>query len=341
MDGIGRKKACINCTLSSDYPDIEFDESGLCNVCRQFNSYKKEVLLYFKPYNEFKKMMSASLTENYSDYDCLLLFSGGKDSSYVLYRLVEEGYRVLTVTFDNGFISQQAKKNIKNIISKLHVRNIMVKHNRMNEIFTEDLQTNCAVCYGCFLALNSFAMKIASNYGISVIVSGLSRGQIFETKLRKFYNAKNFNIDKIERSVHLLRKMTFETKDKITELLGMNISGDLVDSIKIIDYYRYDNVTTGDIRRYLEEKDDIWRMPTDTGKCSTNCLINDVGIYIHQEKKGYHNYASQLNYDYLLGVSTKAEVEEKLNMCSDEEMIMTILKQIGYSKRICRLEELF
>ncbi|MDA4120433.1 MAG: hypothetical protein OK436_07595, partial [Thaumarchaeota archaeon] len=54
-------------------------------------------------------------------YDALVLYSGGKDSTLLLHKLVTEypGLRLLALTVDNGFMSQAAVENTSSLRGKL------------------------------------------------------------------------------------------------------------------------------------------------------------------------------------------------------------------------------
>src|SRR3989304_7510751 len=54
-------------------------------------------------------------------YDCVGGVSGGCDSSYMLYKMVEYGLRPLAVHFDNTWNSPIATTNIYNVLEKLKV----------------------------------------------------------------------------------------------------------------------------------------------------------------------------------------------------------------------------
>lgn len=52
-------------------------------------------------------------------YDCIMGLSGGVDSSYVAYMANKYKLRPLAVHVDNGWNSEEAEENIKNVINKL------------------------------------------------------------------------------------------------------------------------------------------------------------------------------------------------------------------------------
>ena len=75
-----------------------------------------------------------------------------------------------------------------------------------------------------------------------------------------------------------------------------------------------------------------WIRPTDTGR-STNCLINQVGIYIHKKEQGYSNYAFPYSWDVRMGHKTRAVSLDEINEEIDENEVRRILGEIGYSSK--------
>ncbi len=323
---------CTRCALPSNYPENRFDEQGTCSICREYDTYKEEVKNYFKDIEDFKKILQKARKSNQSRYDCLLLYSGGKDSSYVLYRLVEMGLKVLAFTFDNGFISLHAFENIKRITSALNVDSIIRKTQKMDEIFVESLRSEHDVCNGCFKAVNTIGTQIAIKKGINVVVTGMSKGQIFDIKLHGLFRLGVFDEDEIEKQHLLFRKNYHSMNNKTSALLGIELKDTDLEQIHFVDFFRYDHTSVGKIKEFLKRKDKYWHQPEDTGFCSTNCIINDVGIYVHLKNRGYHNYAAQLSWDCRLGVITPKEVSEELRFDADLPKMHQILHEIGYLK---------
>jgi len=103
--------------MDTSDPDIIFDENGVCNHCK---NHEKKVLAEIIP----DEKQSASLKELVSQiktrgkrkkYDCVIGISGGVDSSYVALLAKDLGLSALLVHLDNGWNSDIAVKNIKNI----------------------------------------------------------------------------------------------------------------------------------------------------------------------------------------------------------------------------------
>src|SRR5690606_6668906 len=108
---------------------------------------------------------------------------------------------VLTFTLDNGYISEQAKANIRRITSDLGVEHIFGETPHMREIFAESLRRFSNVCNGCFKTIYTLALKLARERGIPCIVTGLSRGQFFETRVAELFQNGVFEPDEIDRQI--------------------------------------------------------------------------------------------------------------------------------------------
>jgi len=327
--GNGNVIQCNSCFLTNQYPDLTFNEQGECQVCLDYADFKPHLDEYFGIKEDIRKLFEKNSKNKKSQYDCLLLYSGGKDSSYVLYKLIDMGLNVLTFTFDNGYISDTAFKNIQKITEHLGVDNVIMKLDNMDELFLEELKIDNTVCNSCFRALTYLSTKLAYEKGINVIVTGLSRGQIIDTKLYGLYKMGITNPKQIEEKLLLYRKMYHSMQDT------MNIEPiadeSYFDDTYFVDYFRFDNVTTEEIKRYLKEKNkDFWQKPADTGFCSTNCLVNDVGIYTHLKNRNFHNYASPLSWQYRLGLNNFEEIVMELEGNINEEHVSSIYRKIGY-----------
>jgi len=109
---------CKKCFLGSDHPGIDLDAQGLCNLCRLEVSQDLIDNFHFTEAN-YREFL-ASKPRPQAPYDCLFMYSGGKDSTYMLDRFVnEEQRRVLAYTFKIPFESEHAAQNIENIRTRI------------------------------------------------------------------------------------------------------------------------------------------------------------------------------------------------------------------------------
>jgi amino acid adenylation domain-containing protein len=324
---------CERCLLDSTYPRLSI-EQGVCSVCRWFERARGVLDAYFGTPDDLRELVERARARSSRAADCLLLFSGGKDSTYALYRLMEMGLRVQTFTFDNGFISETAFDNIRRITSELGVEHVTGGVTNMPAIFAESLRSDSTVCSGCFRGLTAVSTSLAQERWIGTVLTGLSRGQIAETKLRPLLEAGIADVSEIERRLVTHRKLYHARGDRTAQLLNVALRIDAIDEIEFIDYFRYDPATTREIRAYLRERSAFWREPKDTGLCSTNCRINEVGIYVHRLQRGFHNYTAPLSWDCRLGVLARDDGLRELGEAVDEESVRGILGQIGYEPAV-------
>jgi glucosamine--fructose-6-phosphate aminotransferase (isomerizing) len=111
---------CTKCILPETMPFIHFDDHGVCNYCanyrRQGEPQSREALLEFlEPYRRSE------------GDECIVPFSGGRDSSYALHLIVRElGLRPITYTYDWGMVTDLGRRNISRMSADLGVENIVV-----------------------------------------------------------------------------------------------------------------------------------------------------------------------------------------------------------------------
>jgi amino acid adenylation domain-containing protein len=324
-------RSCTNCGLGADYPGVVFDGDGVCNFCREWQQCQENTRGYFKTLTDFRALFDAAAPQKKSPYDCIVLFSGGKDSTYLLYQVVEMGLKVLAWSLDNGYISEEAKANIRKVVKDLGVDHIFGTTPAMDAIFADSLRRYSNVCNGCFKTIYTLSMNLAKQRGIKYIVTGLSRGQLFETRLSGYYASLDFDPVTVDRDVLAARKVYHRLDDVVARQLEVSIFRDdlIFQEIHIVDFYRYCDVSLGEMLRFLKERAP-WIRPADTGR-STNCRINDVGIYVHKRERGFHNYALPYSWDVRLGHKDRTAAAEELNDNIDTDHVNRILNKIGYS----------
>ncbi len=321
---------CAECGLPSNFPNADFNAEGVCHLCKAFKGYKEKTDKYFKTEENLWELLTSKKNSN-TTYDCLSLLSGGKDSTYILAKLVNMGLKVLAFTLDNGYISDQAKTNIDKIVSKLGVDHMYGETPYMNKIFVDSLHRHYNVCNGCFKTIYTLSTKVALDKKIPFVVTGLSRGQFFETRLtEELFWDETDDTGTIDDTILEARKLYHREEDAVKKLLDVSIfkDEDTFKKVQFVDFYRYSDVSLGEMLRFLKEQV-AWVRPTDTGR-STNCLINQVGIYVHKKEKGYSNYSFPYSWDVRLGHKTREETLEEINEYIDEKEVKRIMKEIGY-----------
>ena len=322
---------CTRCGLSSAYPEASIDETGVCSICLDLETYRDRADVYFRDMPELRAILDEARSHARGDYDAIVLTSGGKDSIYALARLADMGPRLLALTLDNGYLSEGAKENIRRVTKALGVDHRYVSTPAMNAIFVDSLERHANVCNGCFKTIYTLAVQTAIEVGAPIIITGLSRGQFFETRLTPdLFKSGPVTCGAIDAMVTEARKAYHRTDDAVSALLDVDVFQDdaVFDQIKFVDFYRYCDVPLDELYRYLYQRLP-WKRPDDTGR-SSNCLINDVGIYVHKKKEGFHNYALPYSWDVRMGHKDRDAALEELNDSIDVARVRRILDEIGY-----------
>lgn len=118
-----RKKLrrCSKCVLPETMPYIEFDAQGVCNYCRVYKprQLQGDAALHaevakFKPTRP-------------GEPNCIVSFSGGRDSSYGLHYVVNVlGLRPVAYTYDWGMVTDLGRRNQARMCDRLGVEHIWV-----------------------------------------------------------------------------------------------------------------------------------------------------------------------------------------------------------------------
>lgn len=128
-------KYCKKCLLPIDYLNIELDENGVCQHCRQYKDIE------YLGVEQLKLDIQEALKKNKSEkYDCVVGFSGGRDSTYLLWFVVKVLHlRPLAVFSDDLFIPDVMLKNIRTTTETLGVELRAIKHDNLKKCFPHHL----------------------------------------------------------------------------------------------------------------------------------------------------------------------------------------------------------
>lgn len=111
---------CTKCILPHTMPYIHFDEKGVCNYCQNYTPRNTP-----KPKEELFRLVAPYRRAHGSD--CIVPFSGGRDSCYALHLIVEKlQMKPITYTYDWGMVTDLGRRNISRMCGELGVENIIV-----------------------------------------------------------------------------------------------------------------------------------------------------------------------------------------------------------------------
>ncbi|MGE0566592.1 MAG: glucosamine 6-phosphate synthetase [Bacteroidia bacterium] len=113
-------KRCTRCILPETMPFIKFNQEGVCNYCLNYKTRNKP-----KPKEELFKLVEPYRKKE--GLECIVPFSGGRDSCYGLHLIVNElKLRPVTYTYDWGMVTDLGRRNISRMCAELGVENIII-----------------------------------------------------------------------------------------------------------------------------------------------------------------------------------------------------------------------
>jgi glucosamine--fructose-6-phosphate aminotransferase (isomerizing) len=117
---IASLRRCSRCVLPETFPFIEFDRDGVCNYC---HGYKKMIV---KGEDALESLVAPYRSRDGSP-DCIVAFSGGRDSSYGLHYLKTVlRMNPVAFTYDWGLITDLARRNQARICGRLGIEHILI-----------------------------------------------------------------------------------------------------------------------------------------------------------------------------------------------------------------------
>jgi glutamine---fructose-6-phosphate transaminase (isomerizing) len=121
LDGMDRLRRCAKCLLPETFPFIEFDAAGVCQHCRSHQPRKLGDIA------DLRRLAGEVPKTRGDQPDCLVPISGGRDSCYGLHYVKNVlGLKPVAYTYDWGFVTDLARRNISRMCEHLEVEHILV-----------------------------------------------------------------------------------------------------------------------------------------------------------------------------------------------------------------------
>lgn len=168
---------CKRCVYPANtQPTIEFDDNGVCSGCR-WEEHKHKIdwedreARLEEILEEYKRIAD----ERNNEYDCIVGVSGGKDSHYIVYTLVEKyDMNPLLVTYNHGYNSAVGLRNLRNLVRQFNCDLIRCtsKPDTVREISRYMLQEDGDITWPYHAGLTAFPMQIAIKYDIPLQIFG-------------------------------------------------------------------------------------------------------------------------------------------------------------------------
>ena len=301
-------KRCSRCVIPETHETIVFDADGVCNICRQ-HEVKQTKVDWSAKKKEFDELIE-SYRGKY-DYDCIVPYSGGKDSTWTLYYLIKE-YKIkpLVVRFDHGFLRPNLQENTKRVLRELgcdfhhFTPNWKVVRRLMLQAFLEKGD----FCWHCHTGIFAYPMWVALRYQVPLVIWGepsseytayYTYDQPEEVDEKRFNRYVNLGITAQDMYVRLegqvderdLKPFTYPPLKELRKInyrsvcLGSYVPWDVKGQSKII-------------RDELGwQGDEVENVPPEYDYEKIECYMQGVRDYIKYIKRGYTRPAHLASID--------------------------------------------
>lgn len=310
-------KRCSRCGLPETHETISFDAEGVCNICGQHHQKSKI------DWAANKKVLDGLIEEHRGkcDYDCIVPFSGGKDSTWTLYYLVKEyGVKPLVVRFDHGFMRPNLEENVKRTTRRLGVDIMTFTPNWkvVQKLMLQSFLEKGDFCWHCHTGIFSYPMWIAIEKKVPLIFWGepsaeytayFSYGQKEDVDEKRFNRYVNLGISADDMFVRLggavdLRDLKPYSYPPLTELRALGYRSVCLGSFIPWDVKMQASV----IERELGWKgDQVENVPPQYTYEKIECYMQGVRDYIKYIKRGYSRPSHLVALDVRNGRMSKEE----------------------------------
>ncbi|MDP4266414.1 MAG: 7-cyano-7-deazaguanine synthase [Bacteroidota bacterium] len=331
-------KICKRCIMPEATPDIYLNEDGICNLCIQHDNMRK-----FEEGNKLLETDFLKIINKYKGkqkYDCLVMCSGGKDSTSSLYYMKKRyNLNPLAFTFDHGFETDEAMENIRNAVEILGVDFMFFKSDFMKDLFARMLKSGskAVMCHPCSIWYMELAFDVAARYEIPMIIAGWTKGQ----------STNDGMLSKCGCNIHQpeFKKMATATIDFLNnELKDMPKYKDFPKSMEEVlkrANKRFKSIVISphwflpfgpEVYIDIIKKELNWKVPkVSYPNGSTNCTLNFISVYNSMRDYGYTHYHVEMSKLIREGVISREEALNDLKANYDKEMLNDIAKKLDYT----------
>ncbi|MBP7127736.1 hypothetical protein KBD49_15355 [Myxococcota bacterium] len=333
MDAGTERALCVRCVLPHSPPDITLDREGVCNLCRRDESQAPERREDPLLETDFVRILASHRGKG--THDCLVMCSGGKDSTAALYYM-KRRYRMnpLAFMFDHGFEQQEAIDNVRRAVEILGVDLLFYRTDTLKDLFRRMIEsgTRAVLCHPCSIWYMSLTFAMAARFDIPLIIAGWTRGQATRSGVAARYadEAPEY------------RSMARATREFLATLKGDPRFRDFPSSMEeaVARARKRHRATVLSPHWFLDdgEEDYVevirrelgWRPPAESyPEGSTNCEMNYVSVWNSMRCYGYTHYHVEMAKMVRQGWMTREEAIRRLRIRFDEAALRRVGDRLG------------
>jgi len=322
---------CRRCLLPEGKFHVRLDASGLCNYCRHWDNTQAAVL----DVDRHRPLLTNRLNK-FSDrfhYDAAVGLSGGKDSAYVLHRLTSDyEANVLAITFDNGFLSDYAWRNVREIVNASGVDHLVYKPDwdAYREFYRATLHKLADPCVACSIGGYILSVRGCRDLRIPFFIHGRSPMQMF----RRWYpGTRDLGIRIVRRNLAahsslalgrdcraITRRMQWLLlylvpnlglrRRLLRELLGAGFSRYDI-TPEFLAFFLFEPYDEASIVNHLETLDIGYQRPANHSLLGHgDCLIHDAAAFLYEQHHGVNRVLPDVATMLRFGTITQEQAHE-------------------------------
>ncbi len=289
---------CQACLLPVTHETLQLDDKGICNICR--GQTVKGTIDWASRLNDLDAIVNSHIGK--AEYDCIIPFSGGKDSTWTLYYLKQRypQLRPLVVRFNHGFFRTTVSRNCEKTFRKLgvDVHEFTPSWHVVRALMLQSFLDKGDFCWHCHTGINSYPMQVALKYKIPLMFWGEPTAEYTayysyeheerrdEARFNRFVNLGISSADmllRIDENIdpRQLEPFTFPPMSQLNALkykaleLGNYVPWDVKRQVSIL-------------QSELDwEYDEVENVPKEYGYEKIECYMQGVRDYIKYIKRGY------------------------------------------------------
>jgi N-acetyl sugar amidotransferase len=170
-------RKCTKCLVPETVDTISFDEEGVCSVCRQLE-FKADKIDWDERWSQLQEIIA-----EYKDkgtYDCIVPYSGGKDSVFQLYYIVRElKLKPLVVRYNHWGYRPLVEENNTKVFKQLGVDVVEFTPNFhvVRELMLESFKRRGDFCWHCHTGIYAGVMHMAVRFEVPLLFWGESTAE--------------------------------------------------------------------------------------------------------------------------------------------------------------------
>ncbi len=317
-------KHCTKCLLPETHETITFDIEGVCSVC---NNHGKKQVVDWSQRQEDLDLIVADVKKRNASYDCIIPFSGGKDSTWSLYYAVKElGLKVLVVSFDHGFYRNQLIENRNRTLDSLGVDFLIFKPNQklVKKLMIQSLKDKGDFCWHCHTGISSYPLHIAVEKEIPLVLWGESSTEYTNYfKVEDFHTIDSETYNRIANLGISAEDMYYRLNEEfeLREFLPFTIPSLASLQAKKIATFPLGNYIKWDTQKQVEiieselgwKGDEVEGVPPEYRYEKIECMMQGMRDFLKYSKRGYARTTHLTSIDIRNGKMSREEALEKVS----------------------------